>query len=226
MSTTTARVVRMFLGAALTLALCAAGAHAQTTVVLDAPGTQVTDVSIQAGASATTNFNASDTLATRASHDYNSLRRALLKFDTQNTIPAKSTIQSAIMTLTVKSSGGDASRAVTVFPIVSSWVQEAATWSVRRPGIAWTTAGGDLGPAALVQNVPNVGDARVSFDVTALVRSAVSGASSSRYTRLALADLAPRPVARTVSIFRRRPRIHRSGRCCASSTAGRRSQCL
>ena len=40
-----------------------------------------------------------------------------------------------------------------------------------------------------MQNVPNVAGAKVNFDVTALVRAAVSGASSSRYTRLALADL-------------------------------------
>ena len=82
-------------------------AQAQTTLILDAPGTQVTDVMIQAGASANTNFNASDMLATRASTNYDYLRRALIKFDTQNTMPAKSTIQSAILTLTVKYGGAD-----------------------------------------------------------------------------------------------------------------------
>ena len=86
-------------------------AQAQTTLILDAPGTQVTDVMIQAGASANTNFNGSDMLATRASTNYDYLRRALLKFDTQNTMPAKSTIQSAIMTLTVKYGGADEPRA-------------------------------------------------------------------------------------------------------------------
>ena len=98
-------------------------------------------------------------------------------------------IQSAVMTLTVKSGGADTARAVSVLPMTSSWVQEEATWNARRAGIAWTSAGGDLGPAALVQNVTNVTGAKVSFDVTALVRAAVSGATTSRYTRLALADL-------------------------------------
>ena len=91
-------------------------AQAQTTLILDAPGTQVTDVMIQAGASANTNFNASDMLATRASTNYDYLRRALIKFDTQNTMPAKSTIQSAVMTLTVKYGGADKARDITVYP--------------------------------------------------------------------------------------------------------------
>ena len=166
-----------------------ATAQAQTTLILDAPGTQVTDVMIQAGVSADTNFNNSDMVATRASTNYDYLRRALLKFDTQNTIPAKSVIQSAVMTLTVKSAGAEVARNVTVYPVTLSWLQEEATWNRARAGSAWTSAGGDLGPAALVQNVPNVVGGQVSFDVTALVRAAVSGKTSSRYTRIALADL-------------------------------------
>src|SRR3954470_16047557 len=101
-----------------------ATAGAQTTVTLNAPATQVTDVMIQAGASANTNFNASDMLATRASTNYDYLRRALIKFDTQNTLPAKTTIRSAIMTLTVKYGGADKARDITVFPMTTSWLQE------------------------------------------------------------------------------------------------------
>jgi endonuclease/exonuclease/phosphatase family metal-dependent hydrolase len=187
MSTFSTRVVRMFLCAFATG--ISVGAQAQTTLILDAPGTQVTDVMIRAGASAAINFNDSDMLATRASDNYDNLRRALLKFDTQNTIPEKTSIQSAVMTLTMKYGGADATRAITVFPVTSSWLQEQATWNVRRSGSPWTSAGGDLGPAALIQNVPNVAGARVAFDVTAIVRAAVSGATSSRYTRVLLADL-------------------------------------
>ena len=183
------RAIRTALFAAAAVAASFTSAGAQTTVILDAPGTQVTDVMIQAGASANTNFNASDMIATRASTNYDYLRRALLKFDTQNTIPAKSVIQSAILTLTIKTAGTDAARDITVFPMTMSWVQEEATWNLRRAGTAWTSAGGDLGPDALVQRVPNLAGAKVNFDVSALVRAAVSGAASSRYTRLALADL-------------------------------------
>ena len=137
---------------------------------------------IQGGASANMNFNSSDYLATRASTNYDYLRHALLKFDTQNTIPAKSVIQSAVMTLTIKTAGADAARDITVFPVTLSWLQEEATWNRNRAGQSWVSAGGDLRPAALVQPVPNVAGAKVTFDVTALVRTAVSGATSSRYT--------------------------------------------
>jgi endonuclease/exonuclease/phosphatase family metal-dependent hydrolase len=189
MSTFATRSVRMALFTAAAVAASFSNAQAQTTLILDAPGTQVTDVMIQAGASANTNFNSTDMLATLASTNYDDLRRALLKFDTQNTIPAKSTIQSAVMTLTLKDAGTDAARSISVFPVTISFLPEAATWNLSRPGIAWTSAGGDLGPVALVKTVPNVAGAKVTFDVTALVRAAVSGATSSRYTRVALADL-------------------------------------
>src|SRR4051812_47852938 len=82
-----------------------ATAGAQTTLTLNAPATQVTDVTIQAGASANTNFNRSDALATSAGDTFDQLRRALIKFDTQNTIPGGTKINSAVMTLTVKSAG-------------------------------------------------------------------------------------------------------------------------
>jgi endonuclease/exonuclease/phosphatase family metal-dependent hydrolase len=186
---TCSRVFRTTLFAVATVAGSIVTAGAQTTLVLNAPGTQVTDTMVQAGSSANTNFNKSEVLATRASVNSQYLRRALIKFDTQNTIPAKSRVQSAIMTLTLKIGGADAKRAVSVFPVTMSFVEEEATWNRRRGGIAWTSAGGDLGRETLKQVVTNKAGAKVTFDVTALVQAAVSGASSSRYTRLALADL-------------------------------------
>jgi endonuclease/exonuclease/phosphatase family metal-dependent hydrolase len=185
-----ARTVRLAAFALAATAATLATAHAQTPVVLDAPGTQVTDVMIRAGASANTNFNSLDYLATSATASYDDLRRALLKFDTQNTVPAKSVIQSAVLTLTLKT-GGTATRTITVYPVTLSFVQEEATWNHNRAGQSWVSAGGDLGPAALAQPVSNVPGDKVTFDVTAVVRAAVSGATSSRYTRLALADLGP-----------------------------------
>src|SRR3954452_366467 len=122
-----------------------ATAGAQTTVTLNAPATQVTDVMIQAGASANTNFNASDMLATRASTNPDYLRRELIKFDTQNTIPSGSKITSAIMTLTVKAGGSDAARTIAVYPVTSPFVQEEATWNICRTYNACTTARCDRG---------------------------------------------------------------------------------
>jgi endonuclease/exonuclease/phosphatase family metal-dependent hydrolase len=173
-------------GACLFGSLAAAGA--QTTVTLSAPATQVTDVMIRAGAAANINFNSSDMFATRASTNPDYLRRALIKFDTQNTIPSGSTIASAVMTLTIKTGGTDAARTIGVYPVTTSFVQEEATWNNRRSATAWTTLGGDLGAKSASFTAPNVAGAKVSVDVTTLVQAAVSSGSS-RYTRLALTDL-------------------------------------
>src|SRR4029077_2297385 len=97
--------------------------------------------------------------------------------------------QSATLTLTVKLGGAAANRAITVFPVASSFLQEEATWNVRRAATPWASGGGDLGAASVARSVPNTAGARVDIDVTALVQAAVKGTNASRYTRLALADL-------------------------------------
>ena len=66
MSTPFIHAVRTALLAAGVIAASVA-AQAQTTLILDGPASQVSDVMIQAGASANRNFNDSAILATRAS---------------------------------------------------------------------------------------------------------------------------------------------------------------
>src|SRR5947208_15084367 len=76
--------------------LATAGAQTtQTTVTLNAPTTQVTDVMVQGGVSANTNFNTLDQFATRASTNYDYLPPALAKVDDQNRIPAAPEAQAA-----------------------------------------------------------------------------------------------------------------------------------
>src|SRR4051812_21422889 len=113
---------------AFVASLASVSAQAQTTIVLSAPGTEVTDTMVQGGASADKNFNASDMMATRASTNADYLRRALIKFDTQNTLPAGTQVQSAVLTLTIKSAGTDSQRTIGTFPVTTSFVQEEATW--------------------------------------------------------------------------------------------------
>src|SRR5262245_48053147 len=101
---------RSLVRVAAALAFCASGlvsgtASAQSTVVLEQPGTEVTDTTIRNGSYANTNFNGG-VLITRASADPEWQRRALLKFDTKNTIPEGTRITSATLTLTVKSGLG------------------------------------------------------------------------------------------------------------------------
>src|SRR5690242_14141340 len=89
-------------------AMCsvAAAASAQTTVTLSAPGSQISaDLYIQGGSSAYTDFSGSDTLASKVSSSDAYTRRILMKFDTQNNIPAGASIQNATLYLTLKNAG-------------------------------------------------------------------------------------------------------------------------
>jgi endonuclease/exonuclease/phosphatase family metal-dependent hydrolase len=176
-------------GAALALGLvfAASAASAQTTVVLSQPA-QVTDTTIRSGSYAATNYG-TQPLATQAGTTSSAVQRALVKFDTENSIPAGATITSATMTLTLKSGGADASRAITVYPVLTTFQTQEANWSVRKTSVAWSTAGGDLGSAVATMTVPNTAGTKVTVDVTMAVQQAVNAPSgSSRYTRLALVD--------------------------------------
>jgi endonuclease/exonuclease/phosphatase family metal-dependent hydrolase len=188
MSTQRFRAVRTAMFGVLVIAGSVMGAAAQTTLLLNAPGMHVTDTTIQGGTKANTNFNTSDALGTSANTNYSEVRHALLRFDTENTMPAGSRIVSATLTLTLKSAGSDATRTLGLFPISASFVPGEATWNMRRAGYAWITAGGDFGPMAMSQTVANVAGTKVSVNVTALVQKAVSGTLSSRYTRIGLVD--------------------------------------
>jgi endonuclease/exonuclease/phosphatase family metal-dependent hydrolase len=163
-------------------------AAAQTTVTLSQPDTHVVYATVRGGSFA--NINLDTILQTRASSNLEYLRRALLKFDTHNRIPAGASVTSAVLTVTVKSGSEDASRRIGVYQVRSSWAESEVTWKQRRTATYWGTAGGDLGTKIAEQVAGNAAGARVSFDVTPLVRQAVSGAlGSSRYTRVALVDL-------------------------------------
>jgi len=116
--------------------------------------------------------------------EYN--RRALLKFDTENTIPKGSVVTSALMTVTVKTGSSDASRTIGAYQTSLSWTETEVTWKQRRNGESWPTPGGDYGSKLDDAVVGNTAGTKVTFDVTALVKAAVAGQlGSSRYTRLA-----------------------------------------
>jgi endonuclease/exonuclease/phosphatase family metal-dependent hydrolase len=181
------RLSRALVGLAV---LCGASslASAQTTVTVNQPASQVVSATIRGGSYADNNDRS--VLATRASDNLTDARRALLKFDTQNTIPAGSAVTSARLTVTVKSGGTAASRTIGAYQVSTSWTETEVTWNRRRVGSNWTTAGGDLGSKIASADVANAAGTKVTFDVTPLVKSAVSGSlGSSRYTRIALVDL-------------------------------------
>jgi endonuclease/exonuclease/phosphatase family metal-dependent hydrolase len=170
------------------LAASATAVAAQTTVMLNQSKPEVVYATLRAGAYADKNLPT--TLTTRAADSPDNHRRALLKFDTHNTIPAGTAVTSATMTVTVKSGSAAASRNIGAYQVTTSWAETETTWNRRRLADTWISGGGDLGSLIAQRPVLNVPGAKVTFDVTPLVKQAVSGAlGSSRYTRLALVDL-------------------------------------
>lgn len=163
----------------------AAPVSAQTTKVLPA----VTHGTVRAGAYAGTLQG--DLIATRASDTADYLRRGMLKFDTENEIPAGANVTSATLTLSV-TYANDSTRHIGAYQVTQSFGDNDFTWTYRRKSetLRWLSSGGDLGTRLDVQTVGSTVGAKVSFDVTSLVKEAVSGAlGSSRYTRVALVDL-------------------------------------
>jgi endonuclease/exonuclease/phosphatase family metal-dependent hydrolase len=188
MSGRNGRVLTGALMSALALIGAASAASAQTTVTLSQPTSQVVSATVRGGTYATQ--NAEWTLETRASDNLEYNRRALLKFDTENTIPKGSVVTSALMTVTVKSGSEDTSRTIGAYQTSLSWTEDEVTWIQRRIGDNWPTPGGDYGSKLDDAVVSNVAGSKVTFDVTALVKAAVAGQlGSSRYTRVALMDL-------------------------------------
>jgi endonuclease/exonuclease/phosphatase family metal-dependent hydrolase len=177
-------------GTVLLAVMAAAGApsaaQAQTTVVLDAPHSEVADTVLRAGDYADDNFDTA-ILITRASRVPDYERRALLKFDTHHKIPAKAPIRSATLTLTLRG-GGDEARRISAYRIAESFDQGRATWRHRKRGYRWRTQGGLLGRKYAETTVLSKAGSRITFDVTDLVQETVNGKYASRYTRVALID--------------------------------------
>jgi endonuclease/exonuclease/phosphatase family metal-dependent hydrolase len=170
------------------LAGATAVASAQTTITLNQPGSQVVSATVRGGKHA--DKNDQSLLATRSAEDLEYNRRAMLKFDTQNTIPAGSAVTSATMTVTVKTGSEDGSRRIGVYQVTTSWSETEVTWNERRKKEKWANAGGDLGSKIAEAVVSNVAGSKVTFDVTPLVKMAVAGSlGSSRYTRIVLVDM-------------------------------------
>ncbi|HZS62505.1 MAG TPA: DNRLRE domain-containing protein [Gemmatimonadaceae bacterium] len=145
------------------------------------------DTAIRGGTFASTNFDGG-VLFTRASANADYMRRSLLDFDTETTIPPGTVVQSATLTLTIHWGDVAPSRQIGVYPIAVPFTASQATWDVASASTPWGTAGGDLGPRTTIGKAPKVPGAKATFDVTALVQSAVRSAGS-RHTRLALVDV-------------------------------------
>ena len=169
-----------FLGSFLSAAI---PVTAQTVHLTDANAT-----TLRGGVYASTNYASQTLLETRASDDLSYERRAILKFDTQNTIPAGSAIASAVLTMTI-AGGNPQTRTLTLYRLASAYDESQSNWTRRKSDSSWSSAGGDSVERFSSASVTNTPGARVTFDITALVQKNVSGAyGSNRYTRVELVD--------------------------------------
>ncbi len=181
-----AQFVRALLSSFSTVFVLCGTASAQT-VTLNTPGTQVTDTTLRSGSYANTNLD-SGPLLTRRSVDPEWERRTILKFDTQNTIPANSPVASATLTLTVRASIGTTNRPLNAYRITQPFQEAQATWRVRQGTYYWTTPGGALAEQVGATFAGPVVGSKVTLDVTTLVQRTVNGQFDSRYTRILLLD--------------------------------------
>lgn len=173
------------------IAICgfAVGASAQTTVTLSTPGTHINaDLTIQGGSYGMVDFSNDDVLASKVSSSSTYTRRIMLKFDTQNFVPANATIQSAVLYLTLKNAESSENRPFSAYYVNKSFVRWETNWYYYRNGQPWSTPGGDLGQSFGTTYVGNAVGTAYKFDITRLVQAAVNGQFGSRYTRMALVD--------------------------------------
>jgi len=176
--------------AAVLLSTSALGGNAAAqTIVLNQPGSQVTDTTIRSGSYANTNFDGQP-LITRRSTDPEWERRSLVKFNTDKYIPRGAQIASATLTLTVKSGLGSsgATRPLRALRVPIGFLEEDATWRLRMGSSYWSTPGGDVAEEVGTANASNVAGAKVVIDLTSFVQRASDGDLDTRYTRLLLHD--------------------------------------
>jgi len=161
------------------IAFLTGAADAQTTLTLPA-----SDATLRGGTYQNTNFGSGD-LGTKVSYDDTWTRRALLKFDTHNTIPAGTSITSATLRITVK--GGESEvRTIAAYCVPESFDENATTWRLRKGTLYWTSAGGTVSHRHATASVTGTAGTTITFSVTSAVQEALS--RSSRYTRLLLVD--------------------------------------
>jgi endonuclease/exonuclease/phosphatase family metal-dependent hydrolase len=180
-------VVHQILLALIAICGFAAAASAQTTVTLSTPEQINADLTIQGGNFGMVDFSGSDVLASKVSSE-SYTRRIMMKFDTQNFIPAGAVIQSAKLYLVLKHAESGENRPFTAYHVNRSFVKWETNWYYFRNGQRWSTPGGDLGQSFGTTYVGNAEGSAYAFDLTQMVQSAVNGNFGSRYTRLALID--------------------------------------
>ncbi|TXH81226.1 DUF4347 domain-containing protein, partial [Thauera aminoaromatica] len=154
---------------------------ANRAVNTDARFTAAQDTYVS-GNSPTLNYGASGSLVVDYSGASIGDIWALLQFDLSS-LPSSATIASATLQMMATGITGAATN-LGVYQLTQGWVEGsgngtigAANWTERQPGTAWSTAGGSFNAAVVASLSPSATGLH-SWDLTALVRSWVSGATT------------------------------------------------
>jgi endonuclease/exonuclease/phosphatase family metal-dependent hydrolase len=165
------------------LGLTAPIAVAQTTATLEVSK----DATIRGGSYASTRYGGDGLLVTRSSDDDSYVRRAVLTFDTETTIPEEADIASATLVLTVRG-GNSETRELSAHAIPVSFDEDDVTWTERKSGLDWSHEGGEVTGTPSSGIVRSAAGSQTSFDVTPLVQKVVNGDFGSRYARFLVSD--------------------------------------
>jgi endonuclease/exonuclease/phosphatase family metal-dependent hydrolase len=149
--------------------------------------TSVKDATIRGGTYSTTEHGRDQILVTRKSDDLQYERRAVLTFDTETTLPASTTIQSATLVLTVRG-GNNEVRQLAAYTVPVSFDNDDVTWRQRRTGQHWSNDGGDITGSPVMATASPTPGSQVSFDVTSIVQRVINGDYGSRYARFLITD--------------------------------------
>lgn len=103
-------------------------------------GSGVTDNYMNANAATTNNGTNVLEYVGENNGEVGSIYRTLIKFDLSVVSPG-STINSAVLTLTVGADVSSNDRIISVFRVKRAWVETQATWNVWSTGNNWTSAG-------------------------------------------------------------------------------------
>jgi hypothetical protein len=118
------------------------GWRAAETLTLQPDSTTGLDTELR-GSTATTNYSTAASIGIGEFNGGTSVRRGLIKFDLSS-IPAKSRIVTATLTLTMANPNdfSDNARTLSAYRQLRAWVLAQTTWNIYKTGSNWGTAGG------------------------------------------------------------------------------------
>ena len=130
--TRTGRLIHQLVIGLIAIVASAAGASAQTTVTLSTPGSHI-NADLRSRAERRAWWTQHQQRSGVEGQLENYTRRIMLKFDSQNFIPANAVIQSARLYLVLKTAESAENRALSAFHVVQSFATGQTNWYYTGP---------------------------------------------------------------------------------------------